>query len=185
MPASEAWTYSAYQLQGPIKQLGLNLGAPGDRRAENGTLWLDYPSVGGPSPKVSVSIVGNSETFRRHPATISGAGPSWVSASGLIGVESLTVSLAANDIDVAERTCTVNLVFAEPAEITSGDRVMDVDVQGKRVITGLDVSGEAGGRLRTLVKTIKGVKVRDRLTIALAAQKGSTMISGVEVVVDE
>ena len=35
-----------------IVRLGLNLGAPGDRQDAEGTLWLDYPSVGGPSPDV-------------------------------------------------------------------------------------------------------------------------------------
>ncbi len=40
----------------PIRSIGINLGAPGDRKADNGTLWLEYPVVGGPSPKVPVSI---------------------------------------------------------------------------------------------------------------------------------
>jgi len=40
----------------PIRTIGINLGAPGDRRADNGTLWLEYPRVGGPSPDVPVSI---------------------------------------------------------------------------------------------------------------------------------
>ena len=34
-----------------IRRLGLNLGAPGDRMTEAGTLWLDHPAVGGPSPR--------------------------------------------------------------------------------------------------------------------------------------
>ncbi len=188
VPESEAWTYSTYELdQGPIKQLGLNLGAPGDRRAENGTLWLDYPSVGGPSPKVNVSLVGETETFRRHPATVSGDGPSWVSASGVTGLESLTVALAPRDLpnDAAEKTCTVRLVFSEPAEVSPDARVFDVAIQGTPVITALDVRKEAGASQRTLVKTIKGVKFRDELTITLAAHKSQPLLCGVEVVVDD
>jgi len=40
----------------PIRAVGINLGAPGDRRADNGTLWLEYPRVGGPSPEIPVNI---------------------------------------------------------------------------------------------------------------------------------
>ncbi|MBM3240687.1 PAS domain-containing protein [Candidatus Poribacteria bacterium] len=40
----------------PIRTIGVNLGAPGDRKADNGTLWLEYPRVGGPSPDIPVSI---------------------------------------------------------------------------------------------------------------------------------
>ena len=37
---------------GPIQQLGINLGAP--RSRDNGTLWLDYPLRGGPSPDIQI-----------------------------------------------------------------------------------------------------------------------------------
>ncbi|MFC1717422.1 PQQ-binding-like beta-propeller repeat protein [Candidatus Poribacteria bacterium] len=40
----------------PIRFVGINLGAPGDRKADDGTLWLEYPVVGGPSPEVPVTI---------------------------------------------------------------------------------------------------------------------------------
>ena len=41
-----------------IQRIGLNLGAPGDRMTEAGTLWLDYPVVGGPSPSSATSMAG-------------------------------------------------------------------------------------------------------------------------------
>ena len=51
MPDAEMWTYfGTKEVKGSVKRLGLNLGAVGDRRAENGTLWLEYPSTGGVSP---------------------------------------------------------------------------------------------------------------------------------------
>ena len=42
-------------LDGKIQRLGVNLGAPGDRKTDDGTLWLNYPDVGGPGPKLSIS----------------------------------------------------------------------------------------------------------------------------------
>ena len=44
----------------PSAQLpGINFGAPGDRKTDDGTLWLDWPSVGGPSPEISVRTEGD------------------------------------------------------------------------------------------------------------------------------
>ena len=36
-----------------IQRVGINFGAPGDRMTREGTLWLDFPSVGGPSPELA------------------------------------------------------------------------------------------------------------------------------------
>src|SRR5213080_2766844 len=55
MPESEMWTFQGSRsVTGPVRHVGINLGAPGDRKAADGTLWLEYPSVGGPSPSVGV-----------------------------------------------------------------------------------------------------------------------------------
>ncbi len=47
MPEIEMWTYSQFGLDGKdgerIQRVGINFGAPGDRRAPDGTLWLEYP----------------------------------------------------------------------------------------------------------------------------------------------
>ena len=54
VPDADVWSYSAHDVgSGPIQRLGINFGAPGDRRDADGTMWLDYPNVGGPSPKVN------------------------------------------------------------------------------------------------------------------------------------
>ena len=51
-PSAEMWTFNDLPWDGkPVRRVGINFGAPGDRRADDGTLWLDWPSVGGPSGK--------------------------------------------------------------------------------------------------------------------------------------
>ena len=68
MPEVEYWTYGAVPEPGRI---GINLGAPGDRRAESGTLWLEHPVVGGPSPPVPVSVrLKNPRYFLHHASRI-------------------------------------------------------------------------------------------------------------------
>ena len=73
---------------GPVRRLGINLGAPGDRKADDGTLWLEYPSVGGPSPgrrrhapapKPRVVPPPHLAGRRRHAT--------WVAASGAKGLD--------------------------------------------------------------------------------------------------
>ncbi len=51
MPELEYWTTNDFVWNGKrVRRMGINLNAPGDRVAPDGTLWLDFPSVGGRSP---------------------------------------------------------------------------------------------------------------------------------------
>jgi len=48
MPEVGYWTFDYYLKPSeptPVKQVGINFGAPGNRYTENGTLWLEFPSV--------------------------------------------------------------------------------------------------------------------------------------------
>ena len=44
MPEAELWTFNDRQPEGLSERIGINLGAPGDRRDADGTLWLEYPA---------------------------------------------------------------------------------------------------------------------------------------------
>jgi hypothetical protein len=103
-PSVDAWTFSAWDLDNaPITRMGLNLGAPGDRRADDGTLWLEYPYVGGASPQVPVvTVPASPEIFRRHTSVMTDDPLRWMGSSGMKGLRSITVTLAPNpDVDVA------------------------------------------------------------------------------------
>ena len=86
---------------------------------ESGTLWLDYPSVGGPSPEVSLDITpAQPEYYYHHSLWVEGGeGPPWVVASGVEGVEKITIELlpaGATSPDPNEMLpYTVRLYFAE------------------------------------------------------------------------
>ena len=65
MPDVETWTFNPIPSSGQrVRRLGINFGAPGDRKADDGTLWLDFPSVGGPSPDVPLTITGDATGIR-------------------------------------------------------------------------------------------------------------------------
>jgi outer membrane protein assembly factor BamB len=181
MPEAEMWTYFGTQeVNGPVRQVGINFGAPGDRKADDGTLWLDYPHVGGQSPTVPVSVTGTIEWFRRHASQVAG-GSSWVGASGGKGITSATVTLGVDGDP--ERAYTVRLHFAEPAGLTAGQRVFHVALQGQEVLHDFDIAREAGGPNRGLVKELKGIRVKKELTVTLtpASAGKEPVLCGVEV----
>jgi len=102
MPEAEMWTsFGSSPVRDNVRRVGLNLGAPGDRKADTGTLWLEYPSVGGPSPNVTARVTGPSGTtlqyFRRHAAQHAGPLP-WVGASGVKGLSTLTILRGADPV---------------------------------------------------------------------------------------
>ena len=102
MPDAEAWSFNRIPLDdgglGRVRRVGVNLGAPGDRKAANGTLWLDYPVIGGPSPTLAVKAEGKEPRyFRRHSSAVQAGPLPWVAASGVIGLDRITVGLLLED----------------------------------------------------------------------------------------
>ena len=94
MPGTEMWTFNQFDVgMESVKQIGINFGAPGDRRDSNGTLWLDYPSVGGASPNVPIEITPSPRFFRLHPLRVHGQPPTWVGASGMEGSGTIELEL--------------------------------------------------------------------------------------------
>ena len=161
-----------------IERIGLNFGAPGDRKTRDGTLWLDYPSVGGPSPKIKVATKpANPKFFYRHSNWINGgeAWP-WVAASAVEGLEELTLH------DLKPGRYTVRLYFAEPSSGAVGTRQQTISLQGTTVLMNLDIHAEAKSFMTGIVRQFDGIVVDDTLTITLQATRGKSLISGVDVI---
>lgn len=184
VPQAEMWSYSAIpSTKADVKQLGINLGAPGDRVAENGTLWLDYPSVGGRSPAVKFSVVAqNRQWFRRLGEEIEGNGLKWVAASGLEGIKELSLSVNAK-LNPAQRY-TVSLTFMEPLKEKPGERLFDVHLQGKEVLRDFDIYKEANGSRRIVVKEFRGVEIDRLLKITFQRKVDRPVLCGVEVIAE-
>jgi outer membrane protein assembly factor BamB len=183
MPEAEEWTYFGVaddKLKGPVRRIGVNLGAAGDRRAEDGTLWVEHPSVGGKSPNAPVSMNPDKPAmFRKSALRISGAGPAWVASSGAKGLKELTLSL---DKDAKEeRLYTVLLHFVEPDGMKPGERVFDVLLQGQPVLTEFDIAKEAGGPDVALVREFREVKAKKEIKVAFKARVSVSILCGIEV----
>lgn len=100
MPEMEMWSYSQFGLDAKhgdrIVHAGINFGAPGNRRASDGTLWLEHPHVGeGNEPELGVEgLDKNVQWFRRHSSQLNHttADLPWVAASGFVGEGEIVIT---------------------------------------------------------------------------------------------
>lgn len=161
----------AEQLLGKIQRVGINFGAPGDRKTEDGTLWLDYPSIGGPSPEIRViTEPAEPEFFYRHSIWMKdgGDGWPWVAASGVRGLRSVKIE------GFKPGVYEVRLTVAAPkgAEV----KPFDVGFAGK-----LTETINLAEPMRPMTKSFTGVEIDDDGALTLELSEGS-VLSGIEVI---
>ncbi|MCE9556958.1 MAG: PQQ-binding-like beta-propeller repeat protein [Planctomycetes bacterium] len=194
VPEVDSWSYSPLKPpSGRVERLGINLGAPGDRLAPDGTLWLDWPShnqpdyvlpgVAGPSPDLPIEMeVDAPRWFSAPPRLMQGTGPAWVAASGVEGLRSLTIPLGGAGKEPT--LYTVRLIFAEPDEKQSGERVFDVAIDGRQVLKQFDLNKERESRHKIVVREFSKISAKEALHIELKATAGRTLLCGVEIVAE-
>jgi outer membrane protein assembly factor BamB len=182
-PDADVWTYNAYKApDGPIQRVGVNLGAPGDRQDKNGTLWLDYPSIGGPSPKINITVAGNNLQYSRgHSLAVEGDLP-WVAASGCEGLTSIKVRVGQ---ERANQKCQIKLYFFESTDGAEGDRVFDVALQGIPVLQKFDIRKAAGSKRRSVVRSFESTAINDMIEVTFTARAGRPSLAGIEIVMVE
>jgi len=184
MPELEYWTTNDFFWNGePIRNVGINLNAPGDRIAQDGTLWLDFPSVGGPSPDIPIQCDSLlTRRVRRHSLSLKSNGYEWVAASGLAGPIELKIMLSSKPM--LDALYTVHLHFAELENKKPSQRVFDVYLQGNKVLQDFDIAKEAGGSNIPLIKSFHGVPVVDRFTVQCVSRdstgKNEPILCGIE-----
>lgn len=166
-----AWAYfSAPGPVLPVKHLALNLGAPGDRKDDAGTLWLGWPRPGGALVlqfKASLRGWPGSGYFKRDRESVDIAGtPSpWLYRSGHRGLRACEIPLFPPEEGVG--LYSVRLGFAELDDARPGDRVFDIKLNGKTVLAGFDPVADAGGAGKAVVKEFADIEGAETLLIEL------------------
>ena len=217
MPEVGYWTFDYYLKPDkpmPVKQVGINFGAPGNRYTKNGTLWLEFPSIGGPSPDIPIRArYENPKWFRHHSSHVEGKF-NWIGASGVTGLREVNIrmfvqpgenppSVDAFDKHIGKiptwseeqikgafekpRPYTVRLFFAETEENVNGRRLFNISLQDKQVQKEFDIASRAGGINRTVVKEFKGILVKDDLKITLTPSVESMagpLLCGIEILAE-
>ena len=208
MPELESWTIDNSAIvqhkSDRVLQLGINLGAPGDRRDAQGVPWLEFPVVAGDSPSLGIEVDGPYTTFQDHPATMTSAKTPWISASGVQGLSAFRVWLKpmspsnlgtgipiidesddadevkiAPELNVALSPYRVKLYFGMPKSVGESTRQFSVSVQGTQITTEveLDPSKEI-----EIVKTMERVMLGDVLELNFKPIAGLPILSGVEII---
>ncbi|MBA4387668.1 MAG: hypothetical protein C0404_06780 [Verrucomicrobia bacterium] len=82
----------------PVRRIGINFGAPGDRYIkEDGLLWVHHPKNGSYSPPTPVIYRGNMTRCYDHSAWLekpAGRDTRWVSASCVKGMTNISIRMA-------------------------------------------------------------------------------------------
>ena len=185
--------YSAPGPMTPVKHLAVNIGAPGDRRAPDGTLWLGYPRARGHlvmklalGVQLLPSVARGYFRRRSRGFTVAGTDKPWVYASGCHGLARCVLPLIGRGQEPG--IYTVRLHFAELDNARVGQRVFDVKLQDKLVLRGLDIVKAAGAPHKAAIREFGGVAVRRDLRVELVPRTKNPspdqapVISGIEVV---
>ncbi|MBG0861004.1 MAG: PQQ-binding-like beta-propeller repeat protein [Bacteroidales bacterium] len=183
MPWMTYWTNSNYLWSGRrIRQFGLNLNAPGDRTADNNTLWIEFPNAGGTASGIPVTIdTSGYFEIRKEPISVISENTPWISASAMGGLRSLEVTLSKED-DTTETSYSVNLYFSELENKQTGERVFNVRLQNEQVLENFDIVSEAGRCDKEVVRKFAGIKAGKTFRIDLIPVKGNTILSGIELI---
>ena len=183
MPWMTYWTNSNYLWSGKqVKQLGLNLNAPGDRTSDRNTLWLEFPFVAMDSAEMPVKMdTIDYYEIRKDPISIDSEKTPWISASSIGGIRSMEITLSEEPTEL-EASYSVHLYFSEPEKMQKGERIFEVIIQGKKVLEDFDIISETGKENKELIKSFSGIRAGRTLTLELVPKEGNTILSGIELI---
>jgi outer membrane protein assembly factor BamB len=183
---NKSWgIFSAVGATTPVKRMGINFGAPGDRKDEAGREWFGYPRpraverlefVFDVSPKLAPGGGWYSRNAETRP--IEETDTPWLYTSGGKGLSSFELPLlGAED---AKAQYTVRLHFASMPSDQPGR--FDLKLQGNTVAANVDINAESGHN-RANVKEFADVTVDRNLQVELVAkdQEAAPTIAAIEV----
>ena len=173
----------------PAKHFAINLGAPGDMKDNNGSVWFAYPnpkteSLSNHFPNYGVKFDLNDEIltdmgyfcsdFRNK--TVEGSSNPWLFTSGCVGLTRCEVPLIEDMWGEKPGVYTVRLGFYASSSDRVGQRVFDIILQGEPVLKNFDIFKEAGIPNKAVIKEFKGIEVEDVLAIELCSRETNPTI---------
>lgn len=188
---NKSWgIFSAVGPTTPVKRIGVNFGAPGDRKEIGGREWFGYPR---PSSRERLEFV-----FDLKPKLSSGGGwysrnlesislretdKPWVFASGARGLRKFEVPLLGKDDPKA--TYGVKFLFANLDDEDTG--AFEIKMQSETVKSGVVVEATPGDAAATKTLEFSGVTVQGNLVVELVPDDPNRLpiLSGIEVTREE
>ncbi|MCG8650208.1 MAG: malectin, partial [Pirellulales bacterium] len=171
-PKSESKSWGIFSAVGPatpVRRMGINFGAPGDRKDPSGREWFGYPR---PSSRERLEYVfdirqklaaGGGWYSRNVESTpIEGTETPWIYTSGGRGLNRFELPLIGKGEPKAKYQ--VKLHFAALESDRPGK--FDLRIQGNTVARGIDIEQEAGLHTATM-KEFSDIAVDNNLVVEL------------------
>ncbi|MBA4389141.1 MAG: hypothetical protein C0404_14305 [Verrucomicrobia bacterium] len=111
LPEVENWGMYSSERSGrsvesePVHRIGVNFGAPGERKDNDGTMWIHRPQRQSSSPPFGINYSGTNVGWYYHNASRiqDGTDKPWIAASGIKGVTNVSIGLTPESVVAA--TC--------------------------------------------------------------------------------
>ena len=167
----------------PVKHLAINLGAPGDMKDNNGTIWFGYPR---PEIQTGLKFDINEDipegmgfySYDSKGVEIEGTDYPWLFTNGCVGLRKCEIPLIDDLFAEEAGIYTIRIGFAAP----STRRMFDIKIQDNIVLENLDVLKEAGGVNNSVIKEFKGINVINKLSLELVPGKLNPEVSQASVI---
>ena len=165
----EDWSlYISHGPMTPVMHLAINLGAPGDKKDKNGTIWFGYPR---PETQTGLKFDINEDlhegmgfySYDSKGVEIDGTDHPWLYTNGCFGLRKCEIPLIDDSFGEKAGLYTLRLGFASP----STRRVFDIKIQENVVLEDLDILKEAGGVNQAVIKEFFGIHVENNLSLEL------------------
>ncbi|MHC4331171.1 MAG: malectin domain-containing carbohydrate-binding protein, partial [Planctomycetota bacterium] len=173
----------------PVKRFTINLGAPADRKDNEGTVWFGYPNPKTSShthfPNYGVKfdlrarILPGMGYFCRDfkNVRITGTDKPWLFTSGCRGMLRCEIPLNDGDSERTAASYTVRLGFNALPTDRVGRRVFGIKLQDKVVLASFDILATAGQANRAVVKEFKGIRAGSALSLELLPKSADPQVS--------
>ena len=187
----QVWgVYAAHGETKPVSRLAVNFGAPGDRRDASGKLWLGYPRPSSrPGLELPIDLTaefhsGGGFTQRNAESDdVEAQEAAWVYSSGARDASQIRLPLVDSEVGAADYQVTLYFVADSDSHAASA---VDVSLQGKRVMEGLELASSDGKR-RVAKAVFENVAVSDELELTIqpvsqdAESLNRPVLAGIEV----
>jgi len=190
-PKADHRVWGVYAAEGPtmpVKHLAMNLGGPGDRRDDDGLLWLSFPR---PSSRPGLDLPLNVELeywpggriVQRNADSTGYACPGvpWVFASGAQGVKRCTVPLAETGAAATSYKLNLWLLCADDSVTSTEFRDFQIQVQGESRPHGSRRMTQASMGLRAAVIEYPDVPVTTNLVVELIPKGNANDVNTVTI----
>lgn len=154
----------------PFRQLAVNVGSNAQYSDEEGLVWeADQPYREG-----SFGHIGGEARLFNRSIVITGSRKTALYVTYREGLQGYR-------FDVPDGDYEVELDFAEPEDLEPGERVFQVAINGKSVLSRVDLAAQPGFRTAKPVVLTTSVSGGEGLVVSFTAVKGKPVLNGIRV----